>query len=101
MALAAGGRIKPASTLPDPQVQFGLMNRELPGLGLQNPMGVTQVQVMQMVPLAGQLGIAGRAAEAQAGAAVARTADLWWELRARTAMTFYELYQIDRSLKSS
>lgn len=99
MALAADARIDPARTLPDPQVQFGLMNRNLPGLGLQDPLGMTQVQVMQMVPIAGQLGLAGRAAGALAGAARARAADLGWELRARAAMAFYELYQIDRSLE--
>ena len=99
MALAAEARVKPVSTLADPQIQFGMMNRELPGLGLQNPLGMTQVQVMQAVPIAGQLGLAGQAAEAGAGAAAARSAELFWELRARAAMAFYELYQVDRSIE--
>ncbi len=99
MALAADARIVPARTLPDPQFQFGLMNRNLPGLGLQDPLGMTQVQLMQMVPIAGQLGLAGRAAGALAGAARARAVDLRWELRASAAMAFYELYQVDRSLE--
>lgn len=101
MALAAEARIKPVSTLPDPQLQFGLMNRELPGFALQDPLGMNQVQVMQMVPIAGQLGLAGRAAEARAGAAQARAADVGWELRARAAMVFYELYQLDRTIEVS
>ncbi len=101
MAFAAGARIKPVSTLPDPQIQFGLMNRNLPGLGLQDPLGMNQVQVMQMVPIAGQLGLAGRAATAQAGAARARVAELGWELRARAAMSFYEIYQLDRTIEVS
>ncbi len=99
MAAAAKARIDPAKTLPDPQLQFGLMNRNLPGFGLQDPLGMNQVQVMQMVPIAGQLGLSGRVAKAQAGAAKARAADLSWELRARAAMVFYELYQIDRSIE--
>ncbi len=99
MAVAAEARIPPARTLPDPQLQLGLMNRNLPGLGLQDPLGMTQVQLMQMVPIAGQLGLAGRMASAQAGAAAARAADLRWELRARTAMVFYELYQLDRTIE--
>ena len=99
MAIAADARIKPARTLADPQLQFGLMNRNLPGFGLQNPLGMNEVQVMQMVPVAGQLGLSGRIAEAQAGVAGARAADLRWELRARTAMAFYELYQVDRSIE--
>ena len=99
MAVAAEARTKPASTLADPQLQFGLMNRNLSGFGLQDPLGMNQVQVMQMIPIAGQLGLSGRAARAQAGAARARAADLRWELRARAAMSFYEIYQLDRTLE--
>jgi len=99
MAYAAEARIKPASTLPDPEIQFGLMNRNFPGLGLQDPLGMNQVQLMQMVPIAGQLGLAGRAAQDQAGAASARAAEVGWELRARAAMVFYDLYQLDRTIE--
>ncbi len=99
MAIAAEARVKPVSTLPDPQIQFGLMNRNLPGFGLQDPLGMNQIQLMQMLPIAGQLGLAGRTAKAQAGAVAARAADLTWELRARAAMGFYELYQVDRSIE--
>jgi outer membrane protein TolC len=98
MTVAAEARIKPARTLADPRLQFGLMNRNLPGFGLADPLGMNQLQVMQMVPIAGQLGLSGRIAEAQAGAVQARAADLSWELRARAAMAFYELYQVDRSI---
>ena len=101
MSLAATARIKPVSTLADPQIQFGLMNRNFPGFGLQNPLGMNQVQVMQMVPIAGQLGLAGRVAAAQAAAVRARAADLVWELRARAAMAFYEIYQLDRTIEVS
>jgi outer membrane protein TolC len=60
---------------------------------------MTQVQVMQMVPIAGQLGLAGRAARAQAGATAARASDLRWELRSSAAAAFYELYRFDRSIE--
>lgn len=98
LSLAAEERITPARTLPDPQVQFSLMNRTLPGLGQAQPLGMNQVQLMQMIPIAGQLGLSGQVARAQADASRARTADLSWDLRARAAMVFYELYQVDRSL---
>jgi cobalt-zinc-cadmium efflux system outer membrane protein len=98
MTVAAESRIRPARTLPDPQIQFGLMNRNLPGFGLQDPLGMNEVRVMQMIPIAGQLGLSGRIAEARAAATRARAGDLRWELRARSAMAFYELYQADRSL---
>lgn len=98
MTAAAVARIRPTRTLPDPVLQLGLMNRNLPGLGLADPLGMNQVQLMQMVPIAGKLGLAGRIASAQADAARARAADLGWDLRARAAMAFYEIYQADRSI---
>jgi hypothetical protein len=97
-AAAATARIGPARTLPDPQLQIGLMNRNLPGLGLQDPLGMNQIQLMQMIPTAGKLGLAGKVAAAQAAATGERTEDVRWELRSRAAMAFYDLYQLDHSL---
>lgn len=97
-ARAATFRIAPARTLPDPQLQLGLMNRNLPGLGLQDPLGMNQIQIMQMVPFPGKLGAAGRGAQATAGATQARADDLGWELRSQAAMAFYEIYGAERSL---
>ena len=98
LVLAAEARITPARRPPDPQFQIGLMNRLLPGLGLQDPLGMNQIQLMQMIPTAGKLGLAGRVAEAQAAATGERAEDLRWELRSRAAMAFYDLYQTDHSL---
>lgn len=98
-AQAAEARIGPARRPPDPQIQFGLMNRDLPGFGLNEPLGMNQVQVTQMVPIGGKLGLAARAARAQAAAAGFRATDALWEQRARAAATFYDLYQTDRSLE--
>lgn len=98
-AAAAEARIGPARRPPDPQIQFGLMNRDLPGFGLNEPLGMNQVQVTQMVPIAGKLGLAARAARAQASAAGYRATDALWEQRARAAGVFYDLYQTDRSLE--
>ncbi len=95
---AALERVSALRTLPDPQIQLGLMNRNLSGLGLQDPLGMNQIQVMQMVPFPGKLGAAGRAATARADASSARADDLRWELRAEAAMTFYDIYGVDRSI---
>jgi outer membrane protein TolC len=99
LAQAADARIAPARRPPDPQLQFGLMNRSLPGFGLADPLGMNQVQLMQMVPFPGKLRMAGQAASARADAERARAADVSWDVRARAAMAFYELYQMDRSLQ--
>ena len=56
---AAQARIPGATKPPDPQLQLGIMNRSLPGLAPMQPLGMTQLQVMQMVPLGGKLGLAG------------------------------------------
>jgi outer membrane protein TolC len=74
------------------------MNYALPELRPMPPLGMTQLQLMQMVPLGGKLGLAGRAASAQASATAARAEDVVWELRAQTAMAFYDLYAADRGL---
>lgn len=97
-ARAARSRIAPAGQLPDPQLQFGLMNRSLPGLGLDPVLGMTQIQLMQMVPIAGQLGLSARVAAAQADAVAARAEAIRWDERVRAAMAFYELYRIDHDV---
>jgi cobalt-zinc-cadmium efflux system outer membrane protein len=96
---AADARIAPARRPPDPQLQFALMNRSLPGFGLADPLGMNQVQVMQMVPFPGKLRTAGQVASARAEAERARAFDVSWDARARAAMAFYDLYQMDRSLQ--
>ena len=98
-ARATTFRVAPARTLPDPQLQLGLMNRNLPGLGLQDPLGMNQVQVMQMIPFPGKLGAAGRGAQAQADASQARADDLGWELRSQAAMLFYEIYGTEQGVR--
>jgi cobalt-zinc-cadmium efflux system outer membrane protein len=95
---AAAARVGPVRRLPDPQIQLGLMNRNLPGFGLNDPLGMNQIQVMQMVPFPGKQGAATRTAEAQASAASARAGDLRLELRNQVAATFYDLYAVDQAV---
>lgn len=97
-AAAAEARIRPAGKWPDPQVQLGLMNRNLPGLGLQDPLGMNQIQVMQMIPTAGKTGLAVKAARAEATARSAQSEETGWEVRAAGAMVFYDLYLADATL---
>lgn len=95
---AARARVPGATRPPDPQLQLGIMNRSLPGLAPMQPLGMTQLQLMQMVPLGGKLTLAGRVASAQADATDARAEDVAWGLRSQTAMAFYDLYATDRQL---
>ncbi|MEP7344942.1 MAG: TolC family protein, partial [Gemmatimonadaceae bacterium] len=61
-------------------------------------LGMAQLQLMQMVPVAGQLGLAGRVADAQASAESERATDMTWEVRTQAAMAFYDLYTTDQSI---
>lgn len=97
-ARAAEARIGPARRPPDPELQLGLMNRRLPGFGLDEVLGMNQIQLMQMIPTAGKLGLAAQVERNRAASAGARVADVRWEERNRAAMAFYDLYQTDHSL---
>ena len=97
LARAAEARVPGASLLPDPQLQLGFMNRQLPSLRPMEVIGMTQLQLMQMIPTAGKLSLSGQVAGAQAGAARARADEVRWEQRSRVAMAFYDFYQADRN----
>ena len=98
LARAAQARVPSAKLPPDPELQLGFMNYELPDLRPMDPLGMTQLQLMQMLPLGGKLRLAGRVAGAEAAALEARAADVEWELRSEAAMWFYELYQTEQAL---
>ncbi|CAN5334755.1 hypothetical protein BH23GEM2_BH23GEM2_06330 [soil metagenome] len=98
LARAAEARIPEAKLPPDPQLQLGFMNRALPGLEPMPGIGMTQLTLMQMLPVAGQLRLKGGVARHQAAAAGERAAEAEWEVRTAVAMAFYDLYATDRRL---
>lgn len=98
LAAAAAARVPGAGLPPDPQVQLGWMNYTIPGLAPMDPIGMTQLQVMQMLPLGGKLGLSRGIAAARAGAQTERAAEIRWEQRSQAAMAFYDLYQATQSL---
>lgn len=95
---AARARTASARRPPDPELQFGFMNYTLPGLRPMDVLGMQQLQLMQMLPLAGKLGLAGRIADASADAQLERAREVDWEVRSSAAMAFYDLYVTDKSL---
>lgn len=95
---AARARVAPAGRPPDPMLQLGWMNYRIPSLRPMDPLGMTQLQLMQRVPVAGKLALAGAVARAQADATAARADNVPWELRSRVAVAFYEVYQTDQAL---
>ena len=97
LARAARSRVPGASLPPDPELQLGFMNYTLPEFRPDETLGMNQLQLMQMVPLPGKLGAAGRGAGARADAASARAVDAWWEARMAAAMAFYERCEAEGS----
>ncbi|MBX3173531.1 MAG: TolC family protein [Gemmatimonadaceae bacterium] len=88
-----------AGTLDDPQVQLGLMNRQLPGLAPMSPLGMTQLQVMQMLPLTRRLRLARGAADATASAAAANAAAVEWSERLRVSEAFHDVWRLEQSME--
>ena len=98
-ARAFSARVSAAGLPPDPEIELGFMNYSLPELAPMDVLGMTQLRVMQMIPTAGKLRLARGASAARADAAAARVMEIEWEMRARAAMTFYDLHAADRSLE--
>lgn len=98
LARAADARVPGARRPPDPQVQLGLMNYAVPAFAPMPQFGMTQLQVMQMLPLGGKLGLAGQVAAGRASASAHRATEVAWEVRTRVAMAFYDRYATDRAL---
>ncbi len=97
-ARAAEARIAPARRPPDPMLQIGLMNRQLPGLALDGVLGMNEIQLVQMVPIGGKLGLAAAVERARAASAESRAAEVRLEERERAAMAFFELYEAAHSI---
>ena len=98
-ATAASQRIGPAGALPDPQLQFGLMNRMASDFGnTMDPMTMNQLQLMQMLPWPGKLGGAKRAARHTAAATRADADEQERMLAAQVRMAYSQTAYADRAL---
>jgi outer membrane protein TolC len=99
VADAAATREASAGLPPDPMFQLGIMNVSLPDLETSMPTSmVPSIQAMQMLPLFGKLGLSERVAGQSTAIARAGAEEAWWEVRSRTAMAFYMIYETDRQL---
>ena len=98
LADAAATRVTGASLLPDPEVQLGFMNYDVSRLRPMDPLGMVQLQVMQMIPTSGKRSLAGRIAGARANGERERAREVGWEQRTRAAMAFYELFEAEQGI---
>lgn len=98
-AAAAEYREPEASTLPDPMVQFGVMNFGLPNFNADMAMSMAPaVQLTQMVPFPGKLSLRGDIAGYGTDMADAGAQEAWWSIRGMAASMFFELYSLDRRI---
>jgi len=98
-AEAAALRRPEASTLPDPMIQLGVMNLGLPDLRADMPSSMApSVQLMQMIPFPGKLGLKGDIAALDEARAASAADEMAWEMRGMAATMFWELYSLDRRL---
>ncbi|MGE0160833.1 MAG: TolC family protein [Gemmatimonadales bacterium] len=98
-ATAAGARQPEASTLPDPMLQLGIMNFGLPSFNTDMPTSmVPSVQLMQMVPFPGKLGLKGEIAAYSTAMADASARETSWLVRREAATLFFGLYALDHQI---
>jgi outer membrane protein TolC len=95
---AVRAREASAKLPPDPQLQLGAMNTPLPGVERSSPALQPSVQLMQMVPIAGQLSLRGKIARQSTEIERAAADETAWQVRGQAAMHFYDIYRIDRQL---
>jgi cobalt-zinc-cadmium efflux system outer membrane protein len=95
---AATARIPTSTRPPDPQVQLGWMNYGLPDGRPMTPLSMRQLQVMQMVPVAGRLRASRAVAHSAANESRSLSAAARAQVRRETAAMFFELHRVDRAL---
>lgn len=98
-ATATAAREATASRPPDPVLQLGAMNFAVPDLRANMPNSmVPSIQLMQVLPFPGKLGLSTRIAEGATAIAGAHADETWWVTRSRVAAEFHVLYALDRQL---
>jgi outer membrane protein TolC len=96
---AAAERVPQAGALPDPEVEFALMNRMVGDFGATTePMTMNQVRVTQMLPWPGVLGNRKRSARSLAAAANLDADEAERVLVARVKRVYFELAYMDRAI---
>jgi outer membrane protein TolC len=100
-AADASAALVPSTGLPpDPVFQIGAMNLRLPEFeaDMESSMAPS-IQLMQMVPFPGKLGLSERIARGTSDMARANAEETAWMIRTEVAMAFYDLYAADRQLE--
>ncbi|MDP1889712.1 MAG: TolC family protein [Gemmatimonadaceae bacterium] len=92
---ASHARIGPATALPDPRAELGVMNRMLPGLTTMSPLAMDQLTVTQMLPLATRA--MAQAARARSHAVATGVGTQRFAMRREAAIMLTDWWQADAS----
>jgi outer membrane protein TolC len=100
VADASAARVSSAGLPPDPVFQIGAMNLSLPNFEADMPSSMApSIQLMQMLPFPGKLGLSERIAEKTSDMAHSDASETTWMIRTDVGMAFYELYSADRQIE--
>lgn len=91
---ASHARIGPATALPDPRAELGVMNRMLPGLTTMSPLAMDQLTVTQMLPLATRSAMS-QAARARSRAVATGVETQRFTMRREAAIMLTDWWQAD------
>ncbi len=95
----AYARIAPAGALPDPQLAFGLVNRQVTDFGSTDErMLKNTVRLVQRFPWPGKLGFSEERAEHLAQAETLEAGETESRLQAQVKSVYYRLAYMDRAL---
>lgn len=98
-AEAAAERVGPAGALPDPRLDFALMNRMIGAPGsTMDPMTMNQVQASQMFPWPGVLAFGRERMARLASAAHQDAEEVERMLVARITAVYYQVAYVDRAV---
>jgi outer membrane protein TolC len=98
--MAAQARIPQAGALPDPQLQIGVSNLELPGLSATMPASMAPaIGLMQGFPFPGKRGLREEVAGFMAQSAALAVEEAEWRLRTDVSRAYFDLLKADRELE--
>jgi cobalt-zinc-cadmium efflux system outer membrane protein len=100
VADASAAMVSSAGLPPDPVFQIGAENLRLPEFDADMEASMAPaVQLMQMVPFPGKLGLSERIAERTSEMARSSAEEIAWMIRSDVAMAFFDIYAADQQIE--
>ena len=100
VADASAARVPAAGLPPDPVFQIGAMNLSIPDFDADMASSMApSLQLMQMIPFPGKLGLSEEIAEKTSEMARSEAGETAWRIRSDAARAFYDLYTADRQIE--